>query len=130
MFVIRIVAIAAVLACIVTVPALAQQSGGNLPSQTPGGTPQGGEVSDAMVHKVGTAMRHVGAIRQSYEQRAKSANTQQQMKDLQDQAQKEMVSAISHEGLSVQQYQNTIQMAQADSTLRQRLISAAQQSGE
>ncbi len=49
-----------------------------------------------------------------YEQRAKSANTQQQMKDLQDQAQKEMVSAISHEGLSVQQYQNTIQMAQAD----------------
>jgi len=91
---------------------------------------QNGEMSDAMVHKVGTALRHVTTIRQDYEQRAKAANTQQQMQDLNDQAQKDMVKAIGDEGLSVQQYQRAIQMAQADSTLRQRVIAAAQQSGE
>ena len=123
----RTAAAAAALSLVVATPALAQQS---QPPQTPGAPVQNGEMSDAMVHKVGTALRQVTTIRQDYEQRAKAANTQQQMQDLNDQAQKDMVKAIGAQGLSLQQYQRAIQMAQADATLRQRVITAAQQTGE
>jgi hypothetical protein len=125
---------ATALSLAVATPALAQQSrpspAQGAPTQSPGAPAQSGDMSDAMVHKVGTALRHVTTIRQDYEQRPKAANTQQQMQDLNDQAQKDMVKAIGDQGLSVQQYQRAIQMAQADSTLRQRVIAAAQQSGE
>ena len=40
-----------------------------------------------------------------------------------------MVKAISDQGLSVQQYNQVLQMAQADPTLRQRLLSVAQSGG-
>jgi hypothetical protein len=40
-----------------------------------------------------------------------------------------MLKAISDQGLSVQQYDQAIQMAQRDDTLKQRLLSVAQ-SGE
>jgi uncharacterized protein DUF4168 len=39
------------------------------------------------------------------------------------------VQAISDQGLSVEQYNQVIQMAQADPTLKQRLLSAAQSGG-
>jgi phage protein D len=87
-------------------------------------------MSDAMVQKVGAALRQVTAIRQTYEQRAKTADTQQQTQDLNNQARQEIVKAISDQGLSVPQYQQAIQMAQANPTLRQRVISAAEQSGD
>jgi Domain of unknown function (DUF4168) len=87
---------------------------------------QQGEMSDAMVSKVGTALRHVAMIRQQYSQRAQGANTPQQQQTLSDQARSEMLKAISDQGLSVQQYQQAIQMAQNNETLKQRLLSAAQ----
>jgi hypothetical protein len=127
----RTVAAVAVLSSIVAAPALAQQSRTDTPTpQAPGAPSPNGEMSDAMVHKVGTALRHISAIRQTYEQRAKTANNQQQMQDLNNQAQNEMIKAISDQGLSVQQYQQAIQLAQANPTLRQRLITAAEQSTE
>ena len=83
-------------------------------------------MSDAMVQKVGAALRHVAMIRQQYSQRAQSANSPQQQQTLADQATNEMVKAISDQGLSVQQYDQTIQMAQDDESLKKRLLSAAQ----
>ena len=119
---------AAVACSLLAAPALAQQTRTDTPvPPAPQATSPNGEMSDAMVHKVGTALRHVATIRQTYQQRAQAANNQQQIQDLNDQAQKEMVKAISDQGLSVQQYQQAIQMAQANPTLRQRVISAAEQ---
>jgi hypothetical protein len=123
----RTTAAAATLSLIIATPAFAQQS---QHSQAPGAPAQDRGMSDAMVHKVGTALRHVTTIRQDYEQRAKAANTPQQIQDLNDRAQKDMVKAIGDQGLSVQQYKQAIQMAQADTTLRQRVIAAAEQAGE
>lgn len=37
-----------------------------------------------------------------------------------------MIKAINDQGLSVQQYNQVIQMAQADPTLKERLLSVAQ----
>jgi hypothetical protein len=83
-------------------------------------------MSDTMVQKVGSALRHVAMIRQQYSQRAQEAKSPQQQQTLSDQAKNEMMKAIGDQGLSVQQYDQTIQMAQNDETLKQRLLSAAQ----
>src|SRR5689334_20253086 len=130
MALIRTAAIVLVLTSLAAGPVFSQQSGGNAPRlqkpgltlQKPGATAQSGEMSDAMVRKVSAALRHVVAIRQTYEQHAKSTNTQQQRNDLNRQAGKEVAKAISDQGLTVQQYQNAIEMARTDPTLRQRLI--------
>jgi hypothetical protein len=87
---------------------------------------QQGQMSDAMVTKVGTALRHVAMIRQQYSQRAQATNSPQQQQAISDQAKSEMVKAIGDEGLSVQQYQQAIQMAQNDETLKRRLLSVAE----
>ena len=103
-------------------PAAAQQPG---TPRSPTVSSQQGQMSDAMVSKVGTALRHVATIRQQYSQRAQGANSQQQQA-LSDQAKNEMVKAIGDQGLSVQQYQQAIQMAQNDETLKRRLLSVAE----
>ncbi|HSZ88811.1 MAG TPA: DUF4168 domain-containing protein [Acetobacteraceae bacterium] len=116
---------AALLMASAALPAIAQQTPGVTSQQSPGVTSQQGQMSDAMVHKVGVALRHVAMIRQQYSQRAQSMAPQQQG-TLDDQAKNEMVKAIGDQGLSVQQYQQAIQMAQADPSLKQRLLSVAQ----
>ena len=83
-------------------------------------------MSDAMVQKVGTALRHVAMIRQQYSQRAQAVGSTKERQTLSDQAKNDMMKAIGDEGLSVQQYDEAIQMAQNDATLKQRLISVAQ----
>jgi Domain of unknown function (DUF4168) len=68
----------------------------------------------------------VVTIRQQYAQREQSETSPEQQQRLTDQAQKDMVKAIGEQGLSVDQYSQAIQMAQADPALRQRLVSVAQ----
>lgn len=114
----RAAAVAAALLVASALPAAAQQ--------TPGVTPQQGQMSDTMVHKVGAALRHVAMIRQQYSQRAQSVDSPQQRQTLTDQAKNDVLKAIRDEGLSVQQYDQAIQMAQNDATLKQRLLSVVQ----
>ncbi len=123
----RAAAVAAALMTTAALPAGAQQTPGQ---HTPGTmAQQGDQMSDIMVQKVGTALRHVAMIRQNYLQRSQAASPQQQQ-TLDNQANKEMLKAISDQGLSVQQYQSAIQMAQNDPGLKQRLLSVAQSGGD
>jgi Domain of unknown function (DUF4168) len=95
--------------------------------QTPdAGSQTQGQLSDAMVRKVGTALRHVVTIRQQLAQREQSEKSPDQQQKLTDQAQRDMVKAIGDQGLSIDQYSKAMQMAQADPALRQRLVSVAQ----
>ena len=128
MTVFRAAAATAALLMTAAVPALAQQTSRDIPKmQTPdAGSQTQGQLSDAMVRKVGTALRHVVTIRQQYAQREQSEKSPEQQQKLTDQAQKEMVKAIGEQGLSVDQYSQAMQMAQADPALRQRLVSVAQ----
>jgi hypothetical protein len=119
-------AVAAALVACIAMPAAAQQGGG---TTTPGATVPRGEVSDATVQKVGAALRQTATIRQKYAERAQSKTSSQDQETLATAAQTEMVQAISDQGLSVQQYNQVIQMAQADPALKQRLLSAAQSGG-
>jgi len=123
-------AMAAAFVATAAVPALAQQGGrGATAPEAPGVTNPQGEVSDAMVNKVGAALRQTVSIRQKYAERAQSTKSPQDQQSLNEQAQSEMVQAISDQGLTVQQYNQVIQLAQANPTLKQRLISAAQAGG-
>ena len=114
----RAAAAAIALAAIPAVPTVAEPA--------PGASAQSSQMSDAMVQKVGTALAHVSTIRQQYAQRAQSVESPQQREVLNNQAQTDMLQAISGQGLSVQQYDQAIQMAQADPSLKQRIITAAQ----
>jgi hypothetical protein len=128
----RTAVLAAAFAATIATPAFAQQGGRDTATpipQTPGATLRQSDVSDAMVHKVGTALRQTVTIRQKYAERAQATKSAQEQQTLTTQAQTEMVQAISDQGLSVEQYNHVIQMAQADPTLKQRLLSAAQSGG-
>ena len=128
MTVFRAAAATAALLMTAAVPALAQQTSRDTPKmQTPdAGSQTQGQLSDAMVRKVGTALRQVVTIRQQYAQREQSEKSPEQQQKLTDQAQKDMVKAIGEQGLSVDQYSQAMQMTQADPALRQRLVSVAQ----
>jgi Domain of unknown function (DUF4168) len=129
----RMAALAAAFIATAATPALAQQSRpGAASPQTPsapGTALQQDDLSDAMVHKVGAALRQTVTIRQKFAERAQATKSQEQQEALTAQAQTEMMQAISDQGLSVQQYNQVIQMAQADPTLKQRVLSAAQSGG-
>jgi hypothetical protein len=129
MTVFRSAVMAAALMATVALPALAEQSPTtNAAPPLQGTAPRQAEPSDAVVHKVGAALRQTATIRQKYTERAQSMTPAQQQQ-LTGQAQSEMVRAISDQGLSVQQYNQVLQLAQADPALKQRLLSAAQSGG-
>ena len=123
----RMAAIAAVLLTAAGIPAVAQQSGGgSAVQQPPGAATQVSPVSDAMVHRVGKAIRNVTMVRQQYTQQAQASKSPQARQALDTEAQRDMAKAVTDQGLTLQQYDQVIQMAQADPSLRQRLLSAAQ----
>lgn len=125
MMMFRTAAATAAVMMTLAVPTHAQQAGGAPATQVPDAANQQGQMSDAMVHRVGAALRHVSSIRQQYNQRAQSASPDQQQA-LNNQADMDMEKAIADQGLSVQQFDQAMQMAQADPTLRHRLVLAAQ----
>jgi hypothetical protein len=126
----RAALMAALMATCAVTPSIAQQSGVvPTPPPAPGAATQQGQVSDGMVRKVGMALRQTATIRQKYAERMHSQTAPEQQQQLTQQAQSEMMKAISDQGLSVQQYNQVIQMAQADPSLKQRLISVAQSGG-
>jgi hypothetical protein len=119
---------AAIVAASAVTPSFAQQtaSGPQMPGTT---TQQSGSPDDATVHKVGTALGNVATIRQQYTQRMQSTNSPQQRQELTDRARTDMEKAIGNQGLTIDRYNQVIQMAQNDPTLRQRLLNVAQSGG-
>ena len=129
MTIFRMAAVAATVLMTAAIPAVAQQNGGTAAQQAPGAAAQGSPVSDVMVQRVGKAIRNVTMIRQQYSQQTQAASkSPQAQQTLDNQAQRDMAKAVTDQGLTLQQYDQVIQMAQADATLRQRLLSVARSS--
>jgi ABC-type uncharacterized transport system involved in gliding motility auxiliary subunit len=106
-------------------PAWAQTSGGAAPGTAAPG--QGvASVPDATVQKVGAALHDVAQIQQSYAQRMQSVQGTNQRQSMVQQARADAVKAVNARGLSVDQYNQVIRLAQADPTLKQRLVSIAE----
>jgi hypothetical protein len=111
---------AALLATAMALPAAAQP-----PSGAPSGAVSGANISDATVNKVGAALRQVAQVEQAYSQRLQSATTPGQKQDISKQANDAAVTAITQQGLTIDQYKQVIQAAQSDSALKQRIVAAA-----
>jgi GTP1/Obg family GTP-binding protein len=111
---------AAMLATAMALPAAAQQLSG-----APSGAVSGANMSDATVKKVGAALRQVAQVEQTYSQRLQSANTPEQKQDISKQASGAAVTAITQQGLTIDQYNQVIQAAQSDPALKQRVLAAA-----
>lgn len=123
---IRMAAVAAFLLTTAGFPAIAQQSGGGtVVPGTAGIATQSSSVSDVTVQHVGKAIRNVTQLRQQYTQRVQASTSQQARQELDTQAQRDMTKAVTDQGLTLQQYDQVIQLAQADPTLRQRLLAVA-----
>jgi hypothetical protein len=126
----RTAVLAAAFVVTAAMPALAQPSGSDVTTpKVPGATVPQDNLSDATITKVGAVLRQTVTIRQKYADRAQSIKSPEEEQALEAQAQTELVQAVSDQGLSVQQYNQVIQMAQADPTLKQRLLSLAKSGG-
>jgi hypothetical protein len=119
------VLLAAGLMTAISLPLSAQQprGGAGAPPANGGAAAQ---VPNATVQKTGAALGQIAAIRQDYSQRIQAAPTQEEKQGLADQARQAAVQAINGQGLSIDEYNRVIQLAQADQGLRQRLMAAAQ----
>lgn len=118
---------AALLTVTLTLPLAAQQPGAQDPTRQaqPGSGAVGASVPAATVTKAGAALRDVAAIQQTYSQRIASAQTPDEKQGLQKQATDAAKKAVGDHGLSVDEYNQIITLAQADPDLGQRLLAAA-----
>jgi hypothetical protein len=126
---------AAILATALSFPVAAQPPGGaptGPPDAAPwnqsrGGpqSPSGVNMSDATVGKVGAALRQVAEIKQTYSERLQSAKSPAQQEDISKKASGAAVTAITQQGLTLDQYNKVIEAAQKDPALKQRVLAAA-----
>ena len=125
MFDTRIGAMAvAFLAAAAIVPAGAQQS--PQPERSaPSGTATKPSVPDETVVRTGAALKQVMEIKKVYEPKLEAAPTAEERTRLTGQASDAAKKAISDQGLTVDQYNNVMELAQADPALRDRLLKVA-----
>ena len=83
------------------------------------------DISDAKVQKVGAALREITRVRNDYGARLTSAQTDEERQGLQDEAQAVMVEALRGQGLSVGEFNEVVEAADDDSTLRDSVLAAA-----
>jgi hypothetical protein len=111
-------------------PAAAQQANSDSAARNSAGAGVGATAGDNVpagtINKAGAALRRVTEIKQTYSQRLGGAKTQDEQQTLQKQATEEAIKAISDQGLTVDQYNQVIRQAQANPSLRERLLAAAQ----
>jgi hypothetical protein len=126
------VLLATALTTAISLPLAAQQprAGAGAPPGTtqsvpPGAGSVGADISDATVQKTGAALGQIAAIRQEFAPRIQAAPTPEQRQGLAEQASRAAAQAISAQGLSVDEYQRVIQLAEADQGLRERVLAAA-----
>jgi len=86
--------------------------------------PRSGDVSDQVVSQVGKAVAEIVKLRQSLEENMAAAPSKDKQQALAEQVESEAVRVISDQGLTVDQYNQVITAAQADSELEERVLMA------
>lgn len=96
-------------------------------AQTPRPSPSSPSVniSDQKLDQAAAAIERVTTVKQDYEQRMAGAPPADQER-LADEATEAMVKAVNEEGLSVEEYNSIIQVAQTDPDVRQRILQRLQ----
>jgi len=113
-------AIAGLSVGLIVAPASAQ-SGAPSGSPTPPATTMPA-LSDAVVNKAGAAYRQVSQIKQKYSRQIQTSSDTERQQELERQADDASIRAVEGQGLSVDQYNQVIRLAQADPGVRARLL--------
>jgi len=115
-----VAAIAGVCIGLVAGPASAQ-SGVPSGSPTPPATTSPA-LPDAVINKAGAAFRQVSQIKHDYSRQIQSTSDAERQQVLERQADDASIRAVEGQGLSVDQYNQVIRLAQADPGVRARLL--------
>jgi hypothetical protein len=120
----------ALLAAAAIFPAAAQSPspGGNQPSagvDQPSGSTSAAPLPDETVAKAGAALKQVVAIQNVYGPKLQAAGTPDERARVGTEEMDAAKKAVSEQGLSVDEYNNVMRMAQADPALGERLRKAA-----
>jgi hypothetical protein len=104
------------------VPAAAQSPA---PSPAPSPGARGQSLPDETIAKAGAALRQVAAIQNVYEPKLEAAGTPDERARVGNEEMDAAKKAVSEQGLTVDEYNNVMRMAQADPALGERLKRAA-----
>jgi hypothetical protein len=114
----------AFLGTVAIVPVAAQQPPQPESNATSGTTPNA-TVPDETVARTGAALKLVTEIKKVYTPKVEAAPTPDERARLSNQATDAARKAISDQGLTIDQYNNVMELAQADPAMRERLIKIA-----
>lgn len=84
------------------------------------------DVSDAEVQAFANAMVDVQELGQEWTEKMQETDNQEELSSMQEQAQKEMISAIESHDMTVEEYNEIATAAQQDPELAQKIEKAAQ----
>ena len=113
----------AVMALAASVPLQAQPR-----TPAPNAVPElksGTNVPDETIAKAGAAFKQVSDITDEFSKKAVTARSETERQALGKQAKDSVEKAVADHGLTIDQYNSVIRLAQADADIRERLISAA-----
>lgn len=83
------------------------------------------ELSEKKISKFSDAYAKISTIGQNYTDRMRNAEDQSKARELQQQAQSEMMAAVKETGLSVQDYNRIAQAIQRNPELRNRVLNSS-----
>ena len=95
-------------------------------AQTEPAAPQATEIPEAELQSYAAAAAEIEALVQEWQPKVQSAETPEEAAEIGQQAQAEMVQAVESEGLTVEQYNQITQLAQADPDLQAKIMSYIQ----
>lgn len=84
------------------------------------------DVSDEEIESFAAAMSDVQQLGQEWTQRMEETEDQEELSEMQQQAQEEMIGAIEDHGMTVEEYNEIATAAQQDPELAQEIQAAAQ----
>jgi uncharacterized protein (DUF1015 family) len=85
---------------------------------------QSSDVSDETVTHVGKAVAHILKLRQTLEENMAAARTDEERQTIAEQVETAAVTAISDQGLSIDEYNQVIASARDDADLEERVLVA------
>ena len=127
---IALVAACVALAPLAALPAMSQGSAqpnqNQQPSQNQMSKPM--PVPDQKLDAAATAIQHVESVKEDYDHRLTAAPPSDRDR-ITEEGQQAMVKAVTDQGLSVDEYNSILEVAQADPAVREQLIERIQKNG-
>lgn len=118
----KLIPVTALMAAFFALPVVHAQQGGQMPPQT---APQQApiQVDDQTVADFASALSEIQGIQQDFSQKLQNVEDQEKARELQQQAQEQMVAAVERNDLSVNEYNQVAQAMSRDQQLRERIMS-------